>query len=109
MLTLWVMGDVCNALVSTIVRRARSGRRSAAELAYAAVGLPLNIAGFLFVVVSIAGLAFAGRRAVGRSGDRRHELDDLSNVIVGGCVVLPGLGMTAIARVRPRVSARPPG
>jgi hypothetical protein len=32
----------------------------------------------------------------------------LSNVIVGGCVVLLGLGVTAIARVRPRVSARPP-
>jgi hypothetical protein len=31
----------------------------------------------------------------------------LSNVIVGGCVVLLGLGVTAIARVRPRMTARP--
>ncbi len=32
----------------------------------------------------------------------------LSNVIVGGCVVLLGLGVTAIARVRPRMTARSP-
>jgi asparagine N-glycosylation enzyme membrane subunit Stt3 len=32
----------------------------------------------------------------------------LSNVIVGGCVVLLGLGVTAIARVRPRITARSP-
>src|SRR6266700_646968 len=32
----------------------------------------------------------------------------LSNVIVGGCVVLLGLGVTAIARVRPRMNARSP-
>jgi hypothetical protein len=32
----------------------------------------------------------------------------LSNVILGGCVVLLGLGVTAIARVRPRMSARLP-
>ena len=32
----------------------------------------------------------------------------LSNVIVGGCVVLLGLGVTAIAKVRPRMSARLP-
>jgi hypothetical protein len=32
----------------------------------------------------------------------------LSNVIVGGCVVLLGLGVTAIASVRPRMTARLP-
>ena len=32
----------------------------------------------------------------------------LSNVIVGGCVVLLGLGVTAIARVRPRMNVRAP-